>query len=444
MDDAPTARTASERALEILRSRTNWEQRERRGARLGTGPMETLLERLGHPERRFATIHVAGTKGKGSVTWFVDALLRRAGQRTGRYLSPHLERIEERIAVDGLELDPEAFGEAVLAVEPFLEGAEASFFDVLTAAAVHAFARAGVAFAAVETGLGGRLDSTNALPKVSAALTSLGLEHTEILGPDLPSIAGEKAAIARPGVPLLSVTPPDSPEGRVIARAAAAAGAPLLVAGREFSVRRVQPSEGGLLVDVETVRRVYAGLRLPTPARYQAANLALAVAILDDLEARGLVGGVRAALERPPDPAARDLAIPGRYEEVPGLAVPVVLDGAHTEGSLRALLDSLDEAHPGRPRVAVLGYARDKDPDLLSRALAGRVDTVVATRADSARAADPEHVRLAAERAGLRARSAEPLADAVAVALGEASPRGVVVVTGSLYLVGQARTLLVR
>ncbi|HKE01118.1 MAG TPA: cyanophycin synthetase [Planctomycetota bacterium] len=434
------------RALEFLRTRTNFEQVDRRaGARLDLAPVRALLDRLGRPEERFAVIHVAGTKGKGSVCWMLDAVLRRAGVRCGRYLSPHLERIEERIAIDGVPLSADAFGEAVLAVAPHVGDTGATFFDVLTAAAFAAFARADVAYAVVEVGLGGRLDSTNATPKVSSAVTAIGLEHVEVLGDDVAGIAREKAAIARRGVPLFSSNADATPVGRAIATAAREIGAPLIVAGREFAARNVRPDGAGLRVDVETVRRAYIDLRLPTAARYQVENLALAVAMLDDLEARELVTGVRHALEHPPDPDAGDLCVPGRFEVVARAAgaAQIVLDGAHTAESIAAALDSLDAAVPGRPRVVVLGVSKDKDLSRLSSAMAGRADMVLATASTNPRAAEPASVAEAAARVGLRAKGVANLEEALEEAKREAGSEGVVLVTGSLYLVGEARSRLV-
>jgi dihydrofolate synthase/folylpolyglutamate synthase len=431
-----------ERALEFLRTRTNYEQVDRSGAAFGLEPMRTLLARLGHPEAAAKMIHVAGTKGKGSVTWFIDAFLRRAGARTGRYLSPHLRQIEERIAVAGRTISPDAFGEAVLAVAPHAEGAKATFFDVLTAAAWVEFARERVELAVVETGLGGRLDSTNANDKISAALTAVGLEHTDILGNEVGVIAEEKARIARRGVPLFSASPEGSLAGLAIARVAGEIGAPLGVAGREFEFRNVRESGGGLLVDVETVRRTYLDVRLPGPARYQLSNVALAVAVIDDLEARGFVGDARAAIERPPDPQASDLAVPGRFEVREQGGATWLLDGAHTRESLAALFESVDLAFPKRRRVVVFGTSRDKDLDRLSSGLAGRADLVLVTQARTPRAASAEKVGAALARAGVRSRDIGEVDAALAEAKREAGDGGLVVVTGSLYLVGDAMAAL--
>jgi dihydrofolate synthase/folylpolyglutamate synthase len=439
-------------ALEFLRTRTNYEQIDRRGAAFGLEPMRRLLDALGHPERGIRCIHVAGSKGKGSVAWMLAAFLRRAGLRTGRYLSPHLLRIEERIAVDGAELAPREFGDAVLEAASVsgsqaTAGANATFFDVLTAAAWVAFARAKTEIVVLETGLGGRLDSTNATDeKLACVLTAMGLEHTEILGSDIARIAEEKARIARRGVPIFSSSAAESPEGRAVARVAAEVGAPLMVAGREFRWRNPRESGGGLLVDVETIRRSYLDIRLPTQARYQLPNLALAVAVLDDLEARGVVRDARAAVERPPEPGAGDLRIPGRFDvrEIGG--VTHVFDGAHTRESIEALLESLDAAFPGRRRFVVFGASVDKDLARLSSALANRVDLVFATRARTPRAADPGLVFESLRSAGVEAHSSPEMLEALRSAQREAaqasarpgSGAGIVIVTGSLYLIGDA------
>ncbi|MBI3819362.1 MAG: hypothetical protein HY286_11765 [Planctomycetes bacterium] len=427
-----------ERALAFLRTRTNYEQLDRRGATFDLSPIKLLLERLCHPEKKLQCIHIAGTKGKGSTTWFVDAFLRRAGARTGRFISPHLQRLEERVAIDGQPIEGSQLYEAVLATEPFVEESKATFFDILTAAAILCFERRGVEFAVLETGLGGRLDSTNGIDvKISTAVTALGLEHTEVLGKTLVEIATEKAAIARRGVPLFSVTNPQTPQGRAIARTAAECGAPVLVLGREFSARHVRADEGGFLVDVETVRRVYTDIRLPGRARYQIENLALAVAMVDDLESRGIVHNARAALEGAPA-GAGDLRVPGRFE-VFGDAPPIILDGAHTSESLTLLFDSIDESFPGRPRVVVFGASRDKDLQRLFAAVAGRVDICIITRTKSPRAALPDEMDRAAKAAGMDHCISLSLDDALPAARTAAGATGLVVITGSLYLVGEAR-----
>lgn len=429
-----------ERALRFLRTRTNYEQVDRTGAAFGLDPMRALLEGLRHPEAVIPFVHVAGTKGKGSVTWYLDALLRRAGVHTGRYLSPHLQRIEERIALDGTPLSPGAFAAAVLAVEPHVPASGATFFDVLTAAAWVAFAHARVAVAVLETGLGGRLDSTNAGgEKLATVLTSVGLEHVEVLGPDVAAIAREKVAIARAGVPLFAGFAEETEAGRVVSGEAARLGAPVRWRGRDFDVVAIRREGEGLRVDVRVGERRFCGLRLPTLALYQAPNLALAAAVCVELADRGRIAAGPAVLAASFD--GEDLRIPGRFE-IAGRRPPVVLDGAHTLESLEALFTSIREAFPGRRCVAVAGFSRDKDLDRLSRAFPGAVDLVLATQASSPRAVEPSRIAEALLRARVPCRGVPSPAEALSAALEAAGDGGVVVVTGSFYLVAAAKTIL--
>ncbi|MFN0206542.1 MAG: bifunctional folylpolyglutamate synthase/dihydrofolate synthase [Planctomycetota bacterium] len=432
------------RALEFLRTRTNYEQIDRSRAALDLAPMHALLERLGHPEHKQKIIHIAGTKGKGSTTWFADALLRRCGARVGRYISPHLHRIEERVAIGGRAVSPQLFGEAVMAVAPHADNinngtANATFFDVLTAAAFWIYQKENVEFVVMETGLGGRLDSTNATPKVAAVLTSLGLEHTEILGPTMEDIAREKAMIARSGVPLFSVTNENTPEGRVITNIAKGMGAPLYLLDRDFRAQNVRAEGRRLVFDIITNRSSYSGVAIPSPATYQIENATLAAAVVDELEAKGWIRGLAAALQNPPDAAISDFTIPGRFEIVDS-EPPVVIDGAHTAESLAALFDAVERVFPGRSRVVVFGASQDKDLPRLLRILSGRADLIVATQSSSMRAAEAGTVATAASAAGIVTKTVRDPAAAIESA--RAMRDAVVVVTGSLYLVADARAAL--
>lgn len=431
-------------AIEFLRTRTNYEQIDRRRAVFDLAPMHALLERLGHPEHKQKIIHIAGTKGKGSTTWFIDAILRRCGARVGRYLSPHLHRIEERVAIGGHTVSQQLFGEAVMAVAPHADNisngtATATFFDILTAAAFWIYQKENVEFVVMETGLGGRLDSTNATPKIAAALTSLGLEHTEILGPAIEDIAREKAMIARRGVPLFSVTNPETPEGRMIANISKETGAPLHILGRDFRAQNIRAAVRRLVFDMITNRNTYVSVTIPSPATYQIENAALAVAVLDEIEANGTIRGLADALQNPPDAAISDFTIPGRFEIVDS-DPPVVIDGAHTAESLAALFETIGRVFPGRARTVVFGASADKDLGRLLRILSGRADLLIATQSSSTRAADASAIASAASAAGIVTKTIRDPSAAIESA--RAMRDAVVVVTGSLYLVADARTAL--
>jgi dihydrofolate synthase/folylpolyglutamate synthase len=389
--------------------------------RVDLEPARDLLARLGAPERRFRAVHVAGTKGKGSVAALVAQGLARAGFQVGLYTSPHVERVHERVQLGGAlqAIDDTALAIHLAraldvrdaAVRESTAARDATWFDTLTAAAFDAFAAAGVAWAVVEVGLGGRLDSTNALDGEVCLVTNIDLEHTAILGDTRAAIAAEKGGIFKRGAACLTgVQPGDAEAGDVLERAAAAVGAALV--------------------------------RVPQAGPLAARNRALARAVLDALWARGVrAGEKRIGGHLLPDGALPGL--PGRLERRLAEGVPVVLDGAHVPSSLRAVLDELeaDSELPGFP-VAVFGTARDKDLVGLLKALRGRVDRVFCTSTGTGPARTPEELLRGAAELGMAAEAVSSPADALRAALGRAQPDGWVLVTGSLHLVGAVRGLL--
>jgi dihydrofolate synthase/folylpolyglutamate synthase len=382
------------------------------GVLLGLDRVHLALDRLGAPHRRLPAVHIAGTNGKGSVAAMVDSILRRAGVRTGLFTSPHLVRFTERIRIDGAELDGDHLAmldQAVAATRVPL-----TYFEVATVLAFLAFAEAGVEVAVLETGLGGRLDATNACVPVACAITSIAFDHEAVLGNTLAQIAGEKAGIAKPGIPLF--LGPLSPEAdRRVVELAAAVGAPVRRAGRDYAPSPVAPA---------------------LPGAHQLANAALAVAL-----ARTAV----AELGRPlADAQVRSGLVavcwPGRLERI---APDVLLDCAHNVEGARALVAALPAASC---RVLVTSIVRDKDAAAMLAVLAPCFDHVVVTRSRSERAAEP--AALAALISGTRAgdRQVDCLEDPAA-ALAEArrhaaSAGGLVVVAGSIFLVGELRAQL--
>ena len=383
-------------------------------------------------------IHVAGTKGKGSVTWFIDAFLRRAGARTGRYLSPHLRQIEERIAVAGRTISPMRSARRSSRWPRTPKGPKPLFRRPHRRGVGGVRARAGRARRRGDRARG-RLDSTNANDKISAALTAVGLEHTDILGNEVGVIAEEKARIARRGVPLFSASPEGAwPDSRSRAwrgdRRAARCG--------RARVRVPQRARvgGGLLVDVETVRRTYLDVRLPGPARYQLSNVALAVAVIDDLEARGFVGDARAAIERPRSAGER----PGGAGAIRGAraGAPRGSSTAPTRAS-RSRRSSRASTWPSRSGG---GSSFSGLPGQGSRPPLKRSRGEGRSRAGDP---SPHAARCLRREGGSRAR---PRRRAVTRhrrgrrGLGRSETRsrgrGLVVVTGSLYLVGDAMAAL--
>ncbi len=400
------------RALERLDGLVDWERRARsdhsgRLMRQSVAPARALLDRVGAPDRGLRCVLVAGTKGKGSVASLIAAGLRAAGEREAAYASPHVERVNERVRIGGRDI---ADRELAAALELVLDaqlaaedaGAEATWFDVVTAAALLAMRDAGVQWAILECGLGGRLDSTNAVEPELGVITNISLEHTAILGTTRAAIAREKAGIARAGVALVSGAGGEDDEaGRAIGEVATEVGARLV---------RVEPPAPSTPI-AERNRRL--------------ANAALAELGYAPLE----------------DGAERDAALPGRMEFGRIGPTPVILDGAHVPASLDAVLAELarDSRLPGLPTV-VFGCGADKDVASLLKVLRGRVDRVVCTSLVPGPYASPERLLDEAASIGLPAEAAADPGEALSMAAQRIGTQGWILVTGSLHLVGATRS----
>ena len=440
-DEARSPRSRLEQAEAYLEGLINLERAPSyAGARLSLAPIEALLAKLGNPERGLRVLHIAGSKGKGSTALLSEALLRAAGLRVGTFTSPHLERWTERFRIDGHEIDGDRLAGAVERLRPSVdalrEGSEPpSFFDATTAAALLLFAEERVDVAILEVGLGGRLDSTNAVTPAVTCITTIELEHTEKLGSTLAAIAGEKAGIAKHGAPL--VTGALAPEAAAVAaRRASEVGAPLARLGHEFVVSvldealdssRVRFDEGSLTCEFS----------LGVPGRHQAANAALALACVRRL---GVVGDP--ALVRAAQLAFAQAQLPGRIEIV-SRAPWIVIDGAHTEASARALAHVLAQI-PRRSAHLVVSISAGKALTAICAALAPHADRVTVTRADPIRSLTPaevaEAMRAVAPALDLRIVPNPHLA--LRAARESLGPEDLLVATGSFYLAGIARSIL--
>lgn len=404
---------------------------ERRRDKLGLDGTRALLAGLGAPEQRFRAVHVAGTNGKGSTAVLIERVLREAGQRTGLYTSPHLVEFRERIRVDGRMAAADDL-EAVLDRVGALPDAQGrTFFEVATALAFETFARAGVAWAVVEVGLGGRLDTTNVLAPALTVITPVGLDHTEILGDTLATIAGEKAGILKPGVPLVAAPQPVEAE-RTIADAARACGAPATwPSARAF--RGVTLDEAGARFTADTGAWGALTLAIALRGRHQLDNAAVALAALDALAAQGVT--------IPAPAVVRGFAAarwPGRLEPC-AAELRLWWDGAHNLPGIAALLAAWrDDLRLPPPQAVVLALARDKDAAGIVRAVhdAAPQAVVIATRTRSERARAALELAALAAEAGAPVRVADdvPAAVRTALALGD----GRVLLAGSLFAVGEA------
>jgi dihydrofolate synthase/folylpolyglutamate synthase len=424
--------------------------------------MTDLLDLLGSPQRSFPSIHVTGTNGKTTTARMIDALLHGFGLRTGRYTSPHLESVTDRIALDGRPLDGERFAAAYDDVAPYIElvdGRHAdrmTFFEVLTAMAFATFADAPVDVGVIEVGLGGRWDATNLIDAPVAVVTPIGLDHVGILGETVEAIAAEKAGVVHAGAALVTAPQPEGAE-RVLASRAREVGATVLRAGVDFGVSARSVAVGGQLVTLEGLGGGYDELFLPLHGAHQAGNAALALAAVEAF--LGLRGGAaegRGPLDLDVVRAAfAGVTSPGRLEIV-RRSPTIILDGAHNPAGAAALADALDEAFTFDRLVAVVAVLDDKDAAGLLEALEPVVSSVVVTTNGSPRALPVAALaEVAREVFGdARVEAAPRLDDAIEQAVAEAESGSLgdggvlggagVLVTGSIVTVGEARRLLTR
>ncbi len=412
----------------------------RAGDAFDLGRMRDLLARLQNPERGRRTVHIAGSKGKGSVATMTEAILRAQGLRTGLFTSPHLHSYCERIALDGAPISEEWFADGVARLRPLAEamivaGRPPTTFELLTALAFLVFRDEAVDVQVVEVGLGGRLDTTNVLDEKNVCvIMPIGLEHTDILGPDLRSIAREKAGIARAGIPVVMALQP-APAAETIREVCAAIGAPLHEVGQECAARRVRGGEEQEFRS-RTPQATYT-VTLPLAGAHQMENAIVAIRCVELFLER--TGGALS-----PDTVSRALAevrIPGRLEAL-AHRPRVIFDAAHTVESARRIVEALRDDLGVRTAAIVIGVSADKDMAGVARAFAPLSTVVIATRSGHPRAADPVALAAAFRAEGCEARVDEAPASAFDTACALAGESRVVLVTGSFYLVGELRALL--
>ncbi|WP_186001903.1 MULTISPECIES: folylpolyglutamate synthase/dihydrofolate synthase family protein [Corallococcus] len=408
------------------------------GIKLGLERVRDALAALGHPERDFPALHVAGTNGKGSTCAFVARALEAAGHRVGLYTSPHLVRVNERIRVAGEDIPDDVFGQRILEVLERYPSARAdpmTYFEFGTVVALWHFSRERVDVAVLETGLGGRLDATSAAAPVVTCVTPVSFDHMEYLGHTLREIAGEKAGIFKPGVPVvLSRQDPEALDA-LLGRAEQLA-VPVRLEGRDFGLA---PESEGRLAYRGPVWSL-GGLTLALRGPYQHQNAAVALACLEVLHERGVAVT--------PEAARVGLATarwPGRLEEVAD-APTVVVDGAHNPAGVAVLLEALRTLYAARPLHLVFGVVADKDRGPMLRALFPLAASVHLTPLDTPRSLAPSRYIHEAGALCSRVVAHASLEDALAGARADAlgHPDGVVLATGSLFLVGAVKRLVGR
>lgn len=465
--DAPDPRRAA--ALEWLFGRINYERQPLPpypARTLKLDRMRQLLTRLGNPDAGMKIVHVAGTKGKGSTSAMIAAVLSAAGYRTGLYTSPHLERMEERIAIDGAPCSGEEMARLVDRVRPLVEAFDEqlaevgdigpTYFEIATAMALLHFADRQADAVVLEVGLGGRLDSTNVCLPMVSVITSISRDHTKQLGETLAEIAGEKAGIIKPGVPVVSgVT--DSEPRDVIAEVAKQHGCRLIEVDHQFSFRDTASNHWTLPLDQRPTGNTLdftgsiaggtqqlRGVQLGLLGHHQAANAAVAIATLCELQHQGWnisEQAIRAGMAT--------VRMPARVEVFPGVPT-VIVDTAHNEASAAALVEFVEQ-HAPHPRTLVLSISRDKEVRAIVRELVPYFDRVVVTQfLENPRAVTiyrlAQYVREEFERCGHADRLIIECETPTAVwqyVLNETAADELVCITGSFFLAAEMRRFVV-
>ncbi|NGZ06866.1 MAG: bifunctional folylpolyglutamate synthase/dihydrofolate synthase [Magnetococcales bacterium] len=410
--------------------------------RLGLTPLRRLLARLGNPHNRLRCVHVAGTNGKGSVIAFLEAILMAAGIPVAAFTSPHLERFNERLRVQGTPIDDHTLDAVLTEVmqhDPYIE---TTFFELTTAAAFFYFTSLplfsrGNGVVLLETGLGGRLDATNVVTPLVGVITSIGLDHMDFLGDTIASIAREKGGIFKPGVPALAA-PAHPGAARTLIAMAQRQNTPLALAGREFRYRRIvnDPQQAWLFRDRQGT------VCLPAPAlpgQHQYANAALAVGVARELARQGCPitrRSLRSGLTR--------AVWPGRLERFPG-PPPIWLDGAHNPAAIGTLVQFLRDPASGGSNchtALVFSVLNNKDGATMAALLTNAAHIVFTVRCGGSRGHTLHALCALWPDSGPPVIPCDSVPEALAKARTAAGPAGRVVVAGSLYLVGEARSLL--
>ncbi|HEY45275.1 MAG TPA: bifunctional folylpolyglutamate synthase/dihydrofolate synthase [Anaerolineae bacterium] len=409
--------------------------------------VHALVQALGDPHRKYRSVHIAGTKGKGSVSAMIASILQAAGYKTGLYTSPHLQRFTERIRVDDHEIDKAEIVELVGILKPHIEAIQQlTVYEIITALAFLSFARNEVEVAVFEVGLGGRLDATNVITPMASVITSLSYDHMHLLGESLSDIAREKAGIIKSGVPVISA-PQQHEAERVVEDAAHSLDAPLSLVGRDWLYSPGTRDLSGQSLYIwssaeQPLMDAYvesAGGEEWAPPRYwipllghhQVVNGAVAYATIQVLNTQGLE--VR---EDVIQKGFRETNWPGRFQILSTNPV-LVVDAAHNRDSALKLRIALDDFFPGRQVTLIFGASADKDIPGMLIELLPRVSRLIVTQADHPRAADPEDLARVAHSHGLRVEIDEHVEAALDLALKQTWPEGVVLATGSLFIVGE-------
>lgn len=429
-------------SVKFLNSLTNYE-RVRKSQyntnNFGLARISRLLAALGNPQRKFKSAHIAGTKGKGSTAAMLSEMVRACGVKTGVYSSPHLLDVRERIVVDGQMISEPGFAKAISAVSAILVNARVTsptYFEVMTAAAFLHFAVEGVELAVVETGMGGRLDSTNVITPEVVGITSISFDHLAQLGTDLESIAREKAGIIKEGIPVISAPQRDNVRETLV-KAAESANAPIRFSneGVDFSYRFEFSRSVGrhARICLTTPNCRFEHLHVPLLGEHQAVNCSIALGMLDVLKGKGLPIDDQTAMN-----GLSNVSLAGRMQLI-SEDPRILVDGAHNAASIDALMRAIGQNITYDSMVVVFGCAKDKDISGMVRRIQLGADKVIFTSTGSPRSADP--VELAAEyaeKSGKMVQATATLDEAMQTAMGAVGKEDLICITGSFYLIADA------
>lgn len=405
--------------------------------------MQALMDALDHPELKVPAIHITGTNGKTSVAKIASSLLGASGLKVGTYTSPHLVSMTERVALNGVSISNEEFGDAFDHLATYLEvvegrlGERLTYFEVMTALFFLWAADTPVDVAVIEVGLGGRWDATNVVEAPVAVITNIGLDHTSLLG-DRPSTAAEKSGIIKRDASVVTAEL-DPAMLEIIGGNASRCDATMITFGRDFSLGDNKVAFGGRYLSVETRDRTYGGLFLPLHGAHQAVNAATALQAVDAFLPEGSLSdevvaeGFGAVVAR----GRLETVRTGRED-----GIPVVLDVAHNPDGLAALVKALAEAFAFERVVFVVGILSDKDHAGMIAELTRLPSAVIFTQPAFARSESPEKLQQIANELGCPSALEPDVAKAVDAAFAEAAPRDLICVTGSHYVVGEARSHL--
>lgn len=424
--------------------RTDYEKEQRLRYNVTTfnlDRMKKLLSLLGNPHKKIQTVHIGGTKGKGSTATMLARMLEANGYKVGLYTSPHVVHLHERITVNSDMIDQTAMRDLMNRVYGPVEKMSATdpptFFEIMTALAFMYFLDMAVDIAVIETGLGGRLDSTNVIKPKVVGITSLSLDHQQQLGNTIDSIAEEKAGIFKRGVPVVTVQQ-EPAAMRVLKSRALAANAPLSITGSDidFSHRFETSREFGphTRICITTPTSKFEHLRVPLHGKHQAINCGLALAMLDKLKSAGYNIDNEKATE-----GLGKVSLAGRMEMI--CQDPrIMIDAAHNAASIKALIHAIGQNIPYDSMVVIFGCNSDKDVRGMLEKLQYGADKVIFTRSNSPRAASPEDLaEMYTEICGKMCQTAPSLGPALQIAKSAVSREDLICITGSFYLIGQAK-----